>query len=96
MMCLLCCKEVMVCFRQWEYMETQVNVSEEEDDFQLVITACLSVLILGTETKLDAALVQMTRLPWASLETVRPGSNGAPALSRDGARRACPCAAAPA
>ena len=49
----------------------QVNVSEEEDDFQLVITACLSVLILGTETKLDAALVQMTRLPWASLETVR-------------------------
>ena len=52
-------------------MGMQVNVSEEEDDFQLVITACLSVLILGTETKLDAALVQMTRLSWASLETVR-------------------------
>ena len=51
-------------------MGVQVNVSEEEDDFQLVITACLSVLILGTETKLDAALVLMTRLPWASLETV--------------------------
>ena len=49
----------------------QVDVSEEEDEFQLVITACLSVLILGTETKLDAALVQMTRLPWASLESVR-------------------------
>ncbi len=48
----------------------QVNVSEE-DEFQLLITACLSVLILGTETKLDAALVQMTRLPWASLESVR-------------------------
>ena len=49
----------------------QVNVSEEEDEFQLLTTACLSVLILGTETKLDAALVQMTRLPWASLESVR-------------------------
>ena len=46
-------------------------MSEEEDEFQLLITACLSVLILGTETKLDAALVQMTRLPWASLELVR-------------------------
>ena len=75
-----------MCVRQWEYMEPQVNVSEEEDDFQLVITACLSVLILGTETKLDAALMQMTRLPWASLETVRPGSDGAPALSRETAR----------
>lgn len=49
----------------------QVSVSEEEDEFQLVITACLSVLILGTETKLDSALTQMTRLPWASLESVR-------------------------
>ena len=52
-------------------MLLQVSVSEEEDEFQLVITACLSVLILGTETKLDSALIQMTRLPWASLESVR-------------------------
>ncbi len=46
-------------------------MAEEEDEFQLVVTACLSVLILGCETKLDAALLQMTRMPWASLETVR-------------------------
>lgn len=45
-------------------------MAEEEDEFQLVVTACLSVLILGCETKLDAALLQMTRMPWASLEAV--------------------------
>lgn len=49
---------------------TQVSVAEEEDEFQLVVTACLSVLILGCETKLDAALLTMTRMPWASLEAV--------------------------
>ncbi|CAL5224462.1 g7153 [Coccomyxa viridis] len=60
----------------------QVNVSEEEDEFQLLITACLSVLILGTETKLDAALVQMTRLPWASLESVGDQSDFVTSFSR--------------
>lgn len=55
----------------------QVSVAEEEDEFQLVVTACLSVLILGTETRLDAALAQMTRLPWASLEAVRVPSTPA-------------------
>jgi hypothetical protein len=49
----------------------QVSVGEEEEEFQTVVTAALSVLILGTETKLDAALAHMTRLPWASLEAVR-------------------------
>ena len=63
-----------------------MSVAEEDDEFQLVVTACLSVLILGTETKLDAALAQMTRLPWASLEAVRapfvlPAHNGRPCLS---------------
>lgn len=53
-------------------LKAQVSVSEEEDEFQLVATACLSVLILGTETRLDGALGHMTRLPWASLESVRP------------------------
>ena len=46
-------------------------MGEEEEEFQTVVTACLSVLILGTETKLDAAMAAMTRLPWASLEAVR-------------------------
>jgi hypothetical protein len=52
------------------WLWVQVSVTEEEDEFQLVVTACLSVLILGCETKLDAALLQMTRMPWASLEAV--------------------------
>ncbi|DBB02539.1 hypothetical protein WJX82_000485 [Trebouxia sp. C0006] len=48
----------------------QVDVSEEEDQFQAVTTACLTVLILAVETRLDAALQQMIRVPWATLETV--------------------------
>lgn len=48
----------------------QVDVSEEEDQFQAVTTACLTVLILAVETRLDTALQQMTRMPWATLETV--------------------------
>lgn len=48
----------------------QVDVSEEEDQFQAVTTACLTVLILAVETRLDVALLQMTRVPWATLETV--------------------------
>ena len=48
----------------------QVDVSEEEDQFQAVTTACLNVLILAVETRLDVALQQMTRMPWATLETV--------------------------
>lgn len=48
----------------------QIDVSEEEDQFQAVTTACLNVLILAVETRLDVALQQMTRMPWATLETV--------------------------
>lgn len=48
----------------------QVDVGEEEDQFQAVTTACLTVLILAVETRLDTALQQMTRMPWATLETV--------------------------
>ncbi|CAL8463747.1 g3281 [Coccomyxa elongata] len=60
----------------------KVSVAEEEDEFQLVVTACLSVLILGCETKLDAALLQMTRMPWASLETVGDQSDFVTVFSR--------------
>ena len=45
-------------------------MSEEEDEFQGVIIACLSVLLLGCETRLDAALAQMARMPWSTLEAV--------------------------
>ena len=48
----------------------QVDMSDEEDQFQAVTTSCLNVLILAVETRLDIALQQMTRMPWATLETV--------------------------
>ncbi|KAK9815375.1 hypothetical protein WJX72_002419 [[Myrmecia] bisecta] len=48
----------------------KVDMSEEEDEFQAVITACLSVLLLGLETRLDAAMTQMVRMGWATLEQV--------------------------
>ncbi|EIE27794.1 hypothetical protein COCSUDRAFT_26904 [Coccomyxa subellipsoidea C-169] len=60
----------------------KVSVAEEEDEFQLVVTACLSVLILGCETKLDAALLTMTRMPWASLEAVGDQSDFVTMFSR--------------
>ena len=53
----------------------QVDLSEEEDQFQAVTTACLNVLMLAVETRLDVALQQMTRVPWATLETVRHPSH---------------------
>lgn len=49
---------------------SQVDMSDEEDQFQAVTTSCLNVLILAVETRLDIALQQMTRMPWATLETV--------------------------
>lgn len=49
----------------------QVDVQPEEDEFQSVMTASLSVLILGVETRLDVPLQQMIRMPWATMETVR-------------------------
>ena len=58
----------------------QVDVGEEEDACQGVVTAGLSVLVLGVETRLDAALLQMTRLPWASLESVCSRPSGALSL----------------
>jgi len=69
-------------------------VAEEEDAFQGAVTACLSVLVLGTETRLDAALAAMTRVPWASLEAARPCPGALPAAL---ASSDCPLAqAAPA
>ena len=53
-------------------MLVQVDVSEEEDEFQTVISGSLSVLLLAVETRLDAPLQQMVRQPWANLEAVRP------------------------
>ena len=48
-----------------------MDVREEEEDFQGLITACLSALILAVQTRLDSPLQQMCRMPWASMDVVR-------------------------
>ena len=48
----------------------QVDVREEEEDFQGLITACLSTLILAVQTRLDGPLQQMCRMPWAAMDVV--------------------------
>jgi len=67
----------------------QVDVSEEEDQFQAVTTACLTVLILAVETRLDTALQQMTRVPWATLETVSFSLSTLSCWLSDGGDRSC-------
>jgi hypothetical protein len=51
-----------------------VDMSEEEEEFQTVITLCLSSLLLGIETKLEGALGAMARVNWAGVEMVGGGS----------------------
>ena len=49
----------------------QVDMGGEEDAFQQTATAGLNTLVLGLETRLDAGLQQMVRMPWATIEAVR-------------------------
>ena len=48
-------------------------MSEEEDELQSVITQCLTVLLLGIETKLEGALAAMARMNWGGMEMVGDG-----------------------
>ena len=86
----------MITIRVWQHSlcvqphAVQVDVSEEEDQFQAVTTACLNVLILAVETRLDVALQQMTRMPWATLETVSPAC-----CSSAGSLSPCKCLSMP-
>ncbi len=48
-----------------------MDVSEEEEEFQGVVTACLNVLLLGIETRLDGGLQAMVRVNWSAVEAVR-------------------------
>ena len=41
-----------------------------QDDFSAVITKALLTLVHGLETKFDAEMIAMTRVPWATLESV--------------------------
>ncbi|KAM7272946.1 hypothetical protein ACFE04_027610 [Oxalis oulophora] len=47
-----------------------VDMSEVQDDFSAVITKALVTLVHGLETKFDAEMTSMTRVPWATLESV--------------------------
>lgn len=41
-----------------------------QGEFSAVTTKALSTLVIGIETKLDVELVNMTRLNWASVDSV--------------------------
>lgn len=49
-------------------LAAKVDMSEEEDEFQSVVTHCLTSLLLGIETRLEAALSAMARINWGSME----------------------------
>lgn len=48
----------------------KVDMSEVQDEFSSVITKALLTLVHGIETKFDGEMVAMTRVPWATLESV--------------------------
>ncbi|CAM8925202.1 unnamed protein product [Rhodiola kirilowii] len=47
-----------------------VDMSEVQDEFSAVITKALMTLVHGIETKFDAEMANMARIPWATLEGV--------------------------
>lgn len=49
-------------------LASRVDMSEEEDEFQTVITQCLASLLLGIETRLEGALGAMARINWGAME----------------------------
>lgn len=46
----------------------RVDMSEEEDELRSLVTQCLTVLLLGIETRLEGALNAMARTNWVGLE----------------------------
>ena len=48
----------------------KIDLSQAQDDFSAVITAALSTLVVGLETRADAALVAMAKLEWADIDLV--------------------------
>lgn len=45
-------------------------MSDEEGEFQGVVTSCLASLLLGVETRLEGALSAMGRVNWGAVEAV--------------------------
>ncbi|XP_021890938.1 vacuolar protein sorting-associated protein 53 A [Carica papaya] len=52
------------------HLAADVDMSEVQDEFSAVITKALVTLVLGFETKFDAEMAAMTRVPWGTLESV--------------------------
>lgn len=48
----------------------RVDMSEVQDEYSAVITKALITLVHGLETKFDAEMAAMTRVPWGTLESV--------------------------
>ncbi|MQM15670.1 hypothetical protein Taro_048620 [Colocasia esculenta] len=48
----------------------KVDMSEVQDEFSALITKSLMTLVHGLETKFDAEMIAMTRVPWGTLESV--------------------------
>ncbi|KAG8390647.1 hypothetical protein BUALT_Bualt01G0105400 [Buddleja alternifolia] len=48
----------------------RIDMSEVQDEFSAVITRALITLVHGIETKFDAEMAAMTRVPWGTLESV--------------------------
>ncbi|KAK1396687.1 hypothetical protein POM88_006550 [Heracleum sosnowskyi] len=47
-----------------------VDMSDVQDEFSAVITKALVTLVHGLESKFDTEMAAMTRVPWATLESV--------------------------
>jgi hypothetical protein len=48
----------------------KIDLSSEQADFESVIAKAIKGLVYGLEAKLEPAFLQMTKMPWASWETV--------------------------
>lgn len=53
----------------------KVEMTDEENSFINVASQSLSVLVLGVNTRLDAALLEMQKMPWGTIDT--PGDDSA-------------------
>lgn len=60
----------LVPFNIFKYHVSKYVFEFVQDEFSAVITKALLTLVHGLETKFDAEMVAMTRVPWASLESV--------------------------
>lgn len=47
---------------------TEIDFSEEEEEFHSAVSRCLTALLLGLETKLETGLATMSRHSWATVE----------------------------